>query len=627
MFKKRIWLGIILSVILLVFSVNGFTAYYKYTQESGTNFYVGTADKSDALEDTNEMRQIIDDLGALLVHSKRNDLYPKDLTTGGTIQIPETGLKFSNDPANDDIAAYIAGEMMWQTKAELGLDLSLYYLKTSIDTQGEVETIWGVSLVNDGDLDLYYLKTAIDTLGEVETIYSTDIVDTTELATALADYYLKTAIDSLSEVETIWSVDVTDSTDLATALTDYYLKTAIDTQGEVENIWGVTLATDTELAALKFTDLTDTPANYTDQAGKYVKVNAGETALEFGTPGGGVDTSGTPEVNDIARFTDVDTIEGVNYTELKTALALSSDDLSDRDTIGMLDEEETVTGAWDFSLGVDIIREDDTPGWGPYLFIKRRRDGDPTYDVSSGDMVGDITFYAWANDNYEYIPCAEIFAWVDGTPGDNDMPGRLEFRTTPDGSGTGVLRMAIDNAGNIKMGDGAWTNYANIDNAGVLTFEGTANIPNVVFPATQVPSADVNTLDDYEEGTWTAAFVCGTSGTITIDGSYNTGLYTKIGRQVTVTGQFKVAEVSSPIGKLTLTGLPFTSKDSFSAISAISVRANNLAVGAITYIQGWILSNTTEIVIEKFEAGSKVDLAGDVQANVFFAISATYFTD
>lgn len=45
MFKKRIWFGIILSIILLVFSINIF-AYYKYTQESGTNFYVGTDGKA-----------------------------------------------------------------------------------------------------------------------------------------------------------------------------------------------------------------------------------------------------------------------------------------------------------------------------------------------------------------------------------------------------------------------------------------------------------------------------------------------------------------------------------------------------------------------------------------------------
>ena len=39
-------------------------------------------------------------------------------------------------------------------------------------------------------------------------------------------------------------------------------------------------------------ELTDTPGAYTGQAGKYTKVNAGETALEFGTPLGGGDVVG-----------------------------------------------------------------------------------------------------------------------------------------------------------------------------------------------------------------------------------------------------------------------------------------------------------------------------------------------
>ena len=60
--KKLLWL--ILPIILLIFNINGFTAsYYKYTQESGTYFYVGAGDDADIQEDTNEVRQIIDDLG------------------------------------------------------------------------------------------------------------------------------------------------------------------------------------------------------------------------------------------------------------------------------------------------------------------------------------------------------------------------------------------------------------------------------------------------------------------------------------------------------------------------------------------------------------------------------------
>ena len=103
MLKNRKLLGILLSIFMvLAFTVSGF-AYYKYTQESGANFYVGTGDKADAQEDTNEMRQILDDLGDLLGHSKRDDLYPKDGTTGGTLSV-FTNIVYCNDYDHPDDA-------------------------------------------------------------------------------------------------------------------------------------------------------------------------------------------------------------------------------------------------------------------------------------------------------------------------------------------------------------------------------------------------------------------------------------------------------------------------------------------------------------------------------------------
>jgi hypothetical protein len=65
-------------------------------------------------------------------------------------------------------------------------------------------------------------------------------------------------------------------------------------------------------------------------------------------------------------------------------------------------------------------------------------------------------------------------------------------------------------------------------------------------------------LADYEEGTWTAAFNVGI-GSVTIDPSYVTGRYTKIGRLVTVTGYFIASAVSSPSGNFYISGLPFSS--------------------------------------------------------------------
>ena len=151
---------------------------------------------------------------------------------------------------------------------------------------------------------------------------------------------------------------------------------------------------------------------------------------------------------------------------------------------------------------------------------------------------------------------------------------------------------------------------------------------NIIFPATQVPSANANTLDDYEEGDWTAAFACGTSGTITISNTYKTGAYVKIGRMVTITGYFVVVSVSSPVGALTLTGLPFTCSNSSKFASGVAVRPAGLAATATTSIVGDIVWNTTAIRLFKFAAGVLSNtLAGDMQEGSEFTISATYFTD
>ena len=167
-------------------------------------------------------------------------------------------------------------------------------------------------------------------------------------------------------------------------------------------------------------------------------------------------------------FTD---IESTNAPTVGGA-QIDSDDLSDVASIAMLDENETVAGSWTYE-SFTVSKASDTPLVGSFVFFRRLRDGDPTSNVSSGDVMGSIIFQAF---HTAYSSGANIRATVDGTPGNGDMPGRLEFYTTPDGSDTLALRMAIDNAGNTKMGDGVWTNYTNVDIAGNLTPVGTAII-------------------------------------------------------------------------------------------------------------------------------------------------------
>lgn len=69
--------------------------------------------------------------------------------------------------------------------------------------------------------------------------------------------------------------------------------------------------------------------------------------------------------------------------------------------------------------------------------------------VQSGDTLGAIYFAGY--DGAAQRSAARIQAFVDGTPGAGDMPGRLEFKTTPDGSVTPVTSLLINSKGAIEQ--------------------------------------------------------------------------------------------------------------------------------------------------------------------------------
>ena len=99
-------------------------------------------------------------------------------------------------------------------------------------------------------------------------------------------------------------------------------------------------------------------------------------------------------------------------------------------------------------------------GSSSYLFAKSR---DATVGgqtiVTTADILGVINFAG--SDGAAFINGASITAAVDGTPGLNDMPGRLVFSTTADGASSPTERMRIDSAGQIAIG-GAPLNGASV---------------------------------------------------------------------------------------------------------------------------------------------------------------------
>ena len=82
----------------------------------------------------------------------------------------------------------------------------------------------------------------------------------------------------------------------------------------------------------------------------------------------------------------------------------------------------------------------------------------------------------------------------------------------------------------------------------------TFTLNGISFPATQVASANANTLDDYEEGTWSPVV---SDGTNTV--SLGTGGYTKVGRVVHLTCPAYNVNITtlSAGAHLRITGMPF----------------------------------------------------------------------
>jgi hypothetical protein len=123
-------------------------------------------------------------------------------------------------------------------------------------------------------------------------------------------------------------------------------------------------------------------------------------------------------------------------------------------------------------------------------------------------------------------------------------------------SGRAELGLSGDDVLHLKVSpDGAtW-----IEALSVAQATGLISLPvgQIAFPSTQNPSGNANTLDDYEEGTWTPTIKFGGASTGITYGAANLGRYTKVGRLVTASCICTLTNKGSATGSATLEGLPF----------------------------------------------------------------------
>jgi hypothetical protein len=140
------------------------------------------------------------------------------------------------------------------------------------------------------------------------------------------------------------------------------------------------------------------------------------------------------------------------------------------------------------------------------------------------------------------------------------------------------------------------------------TFTGQATIPTInltggqiTFPATQSASADANTLDDYEEGTWTPV-VAGSTTAGTASYSAAVGRYTKIGNRVFIQCYVDWSS-GTGTGSLWITGLPFTAANITNTFTPLSYYIGDVTLAANCFPLPFIRPNNAYIEINQSAVG------------------------
>jgi hypothetical protein len=144
-------------------------------------------------------------------------------------------------------------------------------------------------------------------------------------------------------------------------------------------------------------------------------------------------------------------------------------------------------------------------------------------------------------------------------------------------------------------------------------------------------TGSANYLDDYEEGTYEPTFTGSSAGTLTLQTSYRTLAYTKIGRQVTITGRIRNAASGTISGALQIS-LPFAiaSLTQEADIFSGSVLVRDLDVPTNTFDLNVLGEGGTSVieVYASIDNGVWHDIdAGDSPQNAYYVFGFSYFTD
>lgn len=189
----------------------------------------------------------------------------------------------------------------------------------------------------------------------------------------------------------------------------------------------------------------------------------------------------------------------------------------------------------------------------------------------------------------------------------NINPANAAVNISPTGTGTVTINPATASTmNNVAIGGttplaGSFTTVKAATTMGVGAATPSASGAGITFPATASLSTNANTLDDYEEGTWTGVLGGATSesGQAYSDQAC---AYTKIGRLVTVSGYIRCTTPGTITGNAVIRGLPFACAAGPNFYTTCQILDGGMGVNTVSMMGS--ISSTLQYIIVSYKTAA-----------------------
>ena len=330
---------------------------------------------------------------------------------------------------------------------------------------------------------------------------------------------------------------------------------------------------------------------------------------------------------------------------------------ADRDLGGLSVQRLHIEGTDGGSSAIGLVNNQNSTGQAAVYFSKSRGTSVGSNTILQDDDPMGALVFCGADGNDMISIGAQITAEVDGTPGSNDMPGRLVFKTTADGAATATERLRITadgtkefknhGGGTIKVGgssahtskiviasnDGTANGNCLVeggDGSDFFTIASNGNVnftsgKGIGFSATEGSGATSSVLDDYEEGSFNPVLLEDGSTTYTTQN----GKYTKIGNRVYFNVYIKINSHDGGSSSATGITLPYQNDFGSGVVTAMITGNDHWDTNfGESNMSGWMGNGTTTmrfyknsgqnlqaITVDDIGDGGEIAVAGHYPTN------------